>query len=162
MDSAEAASVPIMLREVDAGNWRACAALEVKDEQREFVMPVSYYLALCHYGDGWHPLAVCKGDAVVGFVMWAIDPSDNSGWLGGLTIDHRNQRRGFGRGAVSALLHHLREERGCTSAALSYLAAIVAPGRCTRHWGSRRPVSWRRTSWWLGGRCEACPPCARC
>ena len=42
----------VTLREVDAGNWRACAMLEVREEQRGFVQPVTHYLALCHYGGG--------------------------------------------------------------------------------------------------------------
>ena len=110
----------VSLRSVDAENWRACAALEVAHEQRDFVMPVSYYLALCHYGDVWHPLAICRGAEVVGFVMWAVDPSDRSGWLGGLTIDRRHQGRGYGSAAVEAVLRRLRDEHGCSSAALSY------------------------------------------
>jgi len=110
----------VSLREVDSDNWRACAALQVSEGQRDFVMPASYYLALCHYGRLWRPLAIYSGTDVVGFVMWAIDPSDHSGWLGGLTIDQRRQGSGYGSAAVEAVLRLLREEHGCTSAALSY------------------------------------------
>jgi diamine N-acetyltransferase len=113
----------LSLREVDGENWRACAAVEVQDEQRDFVMPVSYYLALCHYGGVWHPLAICADGEVVGFVMWAIDPTDRSGWLGGLTIDRRHQGRGYGAAAAEAAINCLKEEHGCLSAALSYSPA---------------------------------------
>jgi diamine N-acetyltransferase len=109
----------VTLRAVDAGNWRDCCAITVRDDQRDFVMPVSYYLALCHYGGVWHPLAVYSGDEVVGFVMWALDPADNSGWIGGLTVDAPRQGGGLGRAAVEALCERLRDEQGCTSAALS-------------------------------------------
>jgi diamine N-acetyltransferase len=115
----------VTLREVDAGNWRACAALEVKEEQREFVLPVSYYLALCHYGGVWNPLAIYHGDEVVGFVMWAVDQSDKSGWIGGLTVAGALQGRGIGRVAVEVLLRRLSDEHGCISAALSYTPANV-------------------------------------
>src|SRR5438105_4167076 len=82
----------VVLGEVAAGNWRACAALEVADEQEEFVAPVAYYLALCAYGDSpWRPLAVRVRDEVVGFVMWGRDPADGSFWIGGLVIDRRHQ-----------------------------------------------------------------------
>ena len=60
--------------------------------------------------------------------MWAVDPEDNSGWIGGLVIGLEHQRRGYGRAAVLALLERLRREQGCTSAALSY-AAENAPAR---------------------------------
>jgi diamine N-acetyltransferase len=82
-------------------------------------MPVSYYLNLCHYGGVWHPLAVCLGREVVGFVMWAFDPADRSGWVGGLTIDASWQGRGLGRATMEAMLDRLRDERRA-SAALSF------------------------------------------
>jgi diamine N-acetyltransferase len=111
--------VRVSLRPVDHEDWRHCAALEVADDQREFVMPACYYLALCHYGGVWRPLALYAGSKVVGFAMWAVDPDDQSGWLGGLTIAADQQGRGLGRAALEALLDHLREQ-GCASAALSY------------------------------------------
>ena len=113
----------IELRDVDVHNWRACADLEVAPEQRHFVSPVARYLCLCHYGDVWHPLAVYAGDEVVGFVMWAVDPGDQVGWIGGLVIDQARQRKGSGRATVEALTSRLLENGGCGSCALSY-----APG----------------------------------
>jgi diamine N-acetyltransferase len=110
----------VELSDVTAENWRACADLEVSDEQRGFVSPVTRYLCLCHYGGVWHPLAVTSGGEVVGFVMWALDPDDKSGWIGGLVVGLQHQREGYGRAAVIALLERLRREQGCTSAALSY------------------------------------------
>ena len=110
----------IELRQVDADNWRACADLEVAPEQRDFVLPVARYLCLCHYGGVWNPLAVYAGDEVVGFAMWAIDRSDQSGWIGGLLIDQSRQQRGYGRATVEALVACLMDARGCRSCALSY------------------------------------------
>jgi len=114
--------------DVTADTWRACADLEVSDQQRAFVAPVTRYLCLCHYGGVWRPLAVTSGGETVGFVMWAVDPDDESGWIGGLVIGREHQRRGYGRAAVAALLERLRREQGCSSAALSY-AAENAPAR---------------------------------
>jgi diamine N-acetyltransferase len=113
-------TVSIELRTVDARNWRACADLEVAPAQRDFVSPVAHYLCLCHYGEVWHPLAVCAGEEVVGFVMWAVDPGDRSGWIGGLVIDEARQRNGYGRATVEALTRRLLETAGCDSCALSY------------------------------------------
>src|SRR5512138_3447782 len=114
--------VQIYLRAVDAGNWRDCAALFAGET--EFVAPVTYYLALCHYGGIWRPLAAYAGGELVGFMMWAVDPSDNSGWLGGAQIAADRQGRGLGRAALLAGLDHLRAQ-GCASAALSYAPANV-------------------------------------
>ncbi len=108
------------LEDVGADNWRACTALEVEQSQQPFVAPVAYYLTLCAYGESpWQPLAVRSGHEVVGFVMWGIDPEDDSFWIGGLIIDSRHQRRGYGRAVVALLLERAASD-GHREAALSY------------------------------------------
>ncbi len=108
------------LEDVGADNWRACTALEVEQSQQRFVAPAAYYLALCAYGESpWQPLAVRVGEEVVGFVMWGIDPEDESFWIGGLIIDRRHQRRGYGRAVVAQLLERAAAD-GHREAALSY------------------------------------------
>jgi diamine N-acetyltransferase len=110
----------VILEDVRADNWRACAALEVKPSQQRFVASVAYYLALCAYGESpWHPLAVRTEAEVVGFVMWGVDPADESFWIGGLVIDRRHQRRGYGRAVVTQLLERAAAD-GHQEAALSY------------------------------------------
>lgn len=116
----------VQLVAVTAENWREAADVEAAPEDHRLVAPVTRYLCLCHYGGVWRPLAVVAGDEVVGFVMWAVDPEDRSGWIGGLVIDHRRRRRRYARSAVLALLERLRREQGCPSAALSYAAANTA------------------------------------
>jgi diamine N-acetyltransferase len=113
-------TVAVELVPLTPQNWRDCADLDVAETQRAFVAPVSRYLCLCHYGETWKPLAVTADGRVVGFVMWAVDPADQSGWIGGLVVGLAHQRRGYGRAAVLAVLERLRRERGCLSAALSY------------------------------------------
>jgi diamine N-acetyltransferase len=120
--SADPRSPVVELRPVTAEDWRDCAALEVADEQRDFVNPVTRYLCLCHYGGVWQPFAVYDGDEVVGFAMWAVDPADRSGWIGGLIVDKRLQRRGYGRATLRALVAWLRDDQALASCALSYAA----------------------------------------
>lgn len=108
-----------MVRAVDTDNWEACCEVRPAPEQERFVAPVAYYLCLCHYGQTWQPLAVYAGPDVVGFVMSAVDPSDGSHWIGGLTIDASQQRQGIGRATVASLLARFRSA-GATEAALSY------------------------------------------
>jgi diamine N-acetyltransferase len=110
----------VTLEDVGADNWRVCTALEVEQFQQRFVAPVAFYLALCAYGEStWQPLAVRVGEEVVGFVMWGIDPEDESFWIGGLIVDRRHQRRGYGRGVVAQLLERAASD-GHREAALSY------------------------------------------
>jgi diamine N-acetyltransferase len=76
--------------------------------------------ALCAYGGSpWQPLAVRVADEVVGFVMWGIDPEDESFWIGGLIVDRQHERRGYGRAVVAQLLERAASD-GYRDAALGY------------------------------------------
>ena len=110
----------MILEEIRADNWRACTELEVEEPQQRFVAPAANYLVQCAYGDlPWRPLAVRVGEEVVGFVMWGVDPADESFWIGGLIIDRRHQRHGYGRAVVTQLLERAAAD-GHREAALSY------------------------------------------
>ena len=110
----------VTLLPVDAANWRDVARLTVTTEQERFVATPTYYLALCAYGDVWHPLAAYAEDRVVGLLMWGIDDADDSCWLGGILVDRSHQGRGFGRAIVREALDLLRVQTGRTEFALSY------------------------------------------
>lgn len=109
----------IRLEPVTAENWRDCARLQVRPEQADFVMPVTYYLCLCAYGDAWQPLAISRAGQVVGFVMCGRD-EDRSAWIGGLVIDAAAQGSGVARSAVRQLRDRLAAEPDCRNVALSY------------------------------------------
>ena len=113
-------AVQVRLVPIDASNWRDVADLEVAPEQRVFVAEPSRYLALCAYGGLWTPLAIRAGDAVVGMLMWAVDPDDGAVWLGGILVDRRWQRRGIGRRAVRAAIELLSRQEEARAFALSY------------------------------------------
>ena len=110
----------ITLDQVSSENWRDISKLSVAAESQEFVADPCYYLALCTYGGIWKPLAICLGDQVVGFLMWAFDPDENSCWLGGFIIDQNHQRLGYGRRALEAAIDLLSEAHGYGHFALSY------------------------------------------
>jgi diamine N-acetyltransferase len=110
----------VTLHQITRNNWREVAKLKVNESQREFVAEPTYYLALCNYGELWHPLAICLGEQIIGFLMWAIDEADESCWLGGILIDQSYQRRGYGRKAIQAAITMLAEEGGYQNFALSY------------------------------------------
>jgi diamine N-acetyltransferase len=117
--TSKADEATVTVRVVGRDNWRAIAKLEVAVAQREFVAEPCYYLALCAYDNIWQPLAVYLGERVIGFLMWAVDPADQSCWLGGILIDHHYQGRGYGRQAVRTAIAMLAE-RGHHHFALSY------------------------------------------
>jgi diamine N-acetyltransferase len=110
----------IAVRPIDASNFRDVLDLAVTSDQHAWVASTARYLALCAYGGAWHPLGLYARDRAVGFAMWAQDPDDGSHWIGGFLIDRGQQRRGYGRAAIEALIAWLRREQGATSLALSY------------------------------------------
>ena len=110
----------LRLVEVDATNWRDVAAASPRPDQDRFVATTTYYLCLAQFGADWHSLAVAADGAIVGHVMWAVDETDGSVWLGGLVIDAAAQGRGIGRAAVAAFIEKFTED-GRVDIALSYL-----------------------------------------
>ena len=109
----------IELIEITAENWREVVQLEVNPEQSQYIADPSYYLLLCHYGKIWHPLAIQLNQQIIGFMMWAIDPDDHSGWIGGFLIDANWQGKGFGKQAVETMLNYFQETLQINHFALS-------------------------------------------
>lgn len=106
---------------VNAENWRGVAQLKVKKSQSEFVAEPCYYLALCNYGKLWNPCAITLNETVIGFLMQAIDDSDNSCWIGGFIIDEKYQNQGLGKLALQTIIAQLTDSQNVTEFALSYL-----------------------------------------
>jgi diamine N-acetyltransferase len=119
-DEVLAASGPVTLHRVTSGNWRDVAAVRARRDQARWVGDVTRYLTLCRYGGAWSPLAIRAGDATVGSAMWGRDPDDGSYWIGGFIIDRRQQRKGYGRAALDALVAFLGAMPGCRQIALTY------------------------------------------
>ena len=119
----------VSVEPVTVDNWRAVAALQVNADQREFVNPPVFNLALCHYSPtGWSPLAVRAEGQIVGFLMWAVDPEEGSCWLGGVMVDAAFQGRGYGKQAMIAALMTLGGQ-GHRQFALSYHPANAVARR---------------------------------
>ena len=131
------------LQPVTRENWREVARLKVNKSQREFVAEPAYYLALCSYGGLWKPPAIYLDEQVIGFLMWTVDEADGSCWLGGILIDQKYQRRGYGRQAIQGAIATLSKEYGFQHFALSY--APENPAKCLYH-----ELSFIETDKWEG------------
>jgi diamine N-acetyltransferase len=117
----------ITLTPVTSENWRDVAAVRATEAQSSWVADVTYYLCLSAYGDDWRSCAVLDGDAVVGHVMWGVDPEDDSHWFGGLVIDRERQGRGLGRATVAALLRFWEQEPALSGTPYTQAALSVSP-----------------------------------
>ena len=122
-DSPTSASVPrvtISLREITEDNTAAVLALRTTPDQERFVSTVADSLAEAEenpQGSPWFR-AVYADEQPVGFVMlsWDVEPQPpevNGPWfLWKLLIDHRHQRRGYGREVVGQVIELVRREGG--------------------------------------------------
>jgi diamine N-acetyltransferase len=132
----------IILRPVNQDNWRSVANIKVSEAQRAFVAEPCYYLALCCYGNDWHPLAICLDEQVIGFMMWAIDPTDGSCWLGGIIVDQSMQNRGYGKRAIQAAIAMSQGKYGHNNFALSYHPANLIAKHLYKNLGFKEMNEW--------------------
>ncbi|HSJ53327.1 MAG TPA: GNAT family N-acetyltransferase [Anaerolineae bacterium] len=69
-------------------------------------------------------------------MMWAVDPVDDSCWLGGILIDQSYQRKGYGRQAVD----RSRVKHQATS------SSSVSRMRWANLSSYGRPVAWAKSN----------------
>ncbi len=120
-------SASIALREISAATLDSVLALSVAPEQRRFVAPNAVSIAQAHFEPGAWFRAICADDALVGFVMLydptrALTPERrDSVVIWRFMIDHRHQRRGYGRAGMQRVVDHARTLPGISSIRLSYV-----------------------------------------
>lgn len=97
-----------------------CRTLRVRDDQSDFIASNAESLEQAADSPWCEPLAVraMQTGEMVGFLMHALDPDENSRWIYRLMIDHRHQGRGYGRAALRALLAYLQPLPGGPGVAL--------------------------------------------
>jgi diamine N-acetyltransferase len=141
-NTSEGYEAQISLRPVTQDNWRQVARLIVSETQREFVAEPCYYLSLCCYGKDWQPLAIYLGEQVIGFMMWTIDPADESCWFGGIMVDLSMQGRGYGQQAIQTAITKFHNEHGRRNFALSYNPANLPAKYLYRKLGFTETDEW--------------------
>ena len=105
----------IRLEPVTVASRAAVERLETAPGQEGCVESVAECLAEADRRRCWRPVGVYDGDALIGFAMygffWEYLPFGRL-WLDRLLIDRAYQGRGYGAGAVAALLERLPKEHG--------------------------------------------------
>jgi diamine N-acetyltransferase len=113
----------IRLKEIDAGNWHEALRLELNPGQEHFVAANVYSLAEAYVKPEWpayRPLGVYDGEQLVGFAVYACDPSSaRNHYVQRLMIDRRFQGRGYGRAAMVELLGLIGENENCEEVTLT-------------------------------------------
>ena len=100
-----ATSSDIRLEPIGADNRQAVRELELTEAQRDNVDDNASSIREAKNDRDARPRAVMAGHRVVGFLMY--DASDDEALIYRFMIDRREQGRGYGRAALSALLDEI-------------------------------------------------------
>jgi diamine N-acetyltransferase len=138
----------VTLREITSTTARAVIELSVSADQVAFVAPNTVSIAEAHFTVGAWFRAVFANHEPVGFVM-TFDPKVpgaaargpieiNEIGLWRLMIDHRSQRRGYGRAALDCLVQHVRRDNRVRRILSSYLPGVHGPELFYLRYGFRK------------------------
>ena len=106
---------PLSYRRLGPAELDVLTTLELDSAQVEqFLGPIADIQAAVRRGPAHSIVAIEASDALVGFYVVHPDQRDRScWWLGWFAIDLRQQGRGYGRLAMTAVMDHLRRLSGC-------------------------------------------------
>ena len=106
----------LQLCEIDVANWARAVEVEVRPEQVPFVADVQpvalVILAKCYLrpdGHRWTPYLAVDDGQPVGVV--AVVSTPDRAHLRHFAVDHRRQRRGYGRMMLDCVIASIREEQ---------------------------------------------------
>ena len=138
----------VTLQEITADTVRSVISLEVSPDQSVYVAPNAVSIAEAHFNPGAWIKAICADKVPVGFVM-LFDPAIPGAIARGpvardavglwrLMIDHRYQRRGFGKKALDLVCGHIRRTTDATTLLSSYVPGPDGPERFYLGYGFSR------------------------
>ncbi len=111
----------ISLREVTKENFDECIELDVADSQKRFVGRNVNSIAESKVFPHLIPLAVYKGDELVGFSLHGKDPESKKYWIVRLMIGESFQGRGFGNEMTVKLIEKMKEYEDCDEIFLDFI-----------------------------------------
>lgn len=97
-------------KNVDLNNFEQVIALKISDEQKGFLENNIYSLAQAKVNEKLIPKAIYKDDILIGFALYNfIKDEEDIIFLKRYMIDENFQGKGYGKGALSALLDYYKE-----------------------------------------------------
>ncbi|TDL34213.1 GNAT family N-acetyltransferase [Jeotgalibacillus sp. S-D1] len=105
----------ITIQKVTEENREEAIKLSGKDSQRDLVPSVAESLSkISEKPDGenvtYLPFAIYEGDTMVGFIMHAYEEeTTNMYWINGFIIDQQFQGKGYGKAALTKMIHWIRD-----------------------------------------------------
>ena len=110
----------ISLREITPQNFNAIAAMQVREDQKNFVASNLYSLAEAYVFPGRSPLAIYADETPVGFLMYVDWAERQQLWIFRLMIAAEQQGRGYGQAAMRLAIERMHAIPGCRQIYISY------------------------------------------
>jgi diamine N-acetyltransferase len=101
---------------------REVCALEVRDEQKQYVAANALSIAQAHFEPSAVFRAVYRGEKPIGFIQWRTAEHPRVAFLWRFMIDRGHQSTGYGSAALALALHEMQ------SHGFEVVETSVAPG----------------------------------
>ncbi|MNW36523.1 Spermine/spermidine acetyltransferase [compost metagenome] len=115
----------ILLKDIDKTNWTKCIFLTTDPDNNhylveEFVASNAVSIAQSKIEKGWITKAIYNEDVMVGFAMYGYSADNGFFEICRLMIDHKFQRQGFGRKALSLITKEMSKNKDCSEIYISF------------------------------------------
>lgn len=113
----------IEIKKITQENIRACAKLEVSEDQKQFVARNLATIAWAYVDPTFTPYAICAGEEVVGVAAIEYIPENESydrHWVPRFMIGQQFQGKGYGKKAMLAIIDMIsKQHQDCERVRLS-------------------------------------------
>jgi diamine N-acetyltransferase len=100
----------IRIADITRDNWFEAARLRVREDQTAvYPCPVVFWIAESQFETHYRPKAIYKDDAMIGFLIYGLDPDDGRYWLITFMLDEKYQGNGYAKQAIAAFLRYFKD-----------------------------------------------------
>ncbi|MDN4088527.1 GNAT family N-acetyltransferase [Paenibacillus polymyxa] len=115
----------VLLKDIDKTNWTKCIFLTTDPDNNhylleKFVASNAVSIAQSKIERGWITKAIYDGDTIVGFAMYGYSEEKDFFEICRLMIDHKFQRQGFGKKALSLIIEEMSKNKQCSEIYISF------------------------------------------
>jgi len=116
------------IRPVTKDNWQQLIRLQVREDQKSFVVSNLYSIAHAQFGDEYEghwdlfPFGIYDDNQPVGFLMYGLNfnHSKQQAFIQRLMVDEKSQGRGYGRFGMEIMIEIFRDDERILEAGISY------------------------------------------
>lgn len=100
----------IHIKDIDYNNEWIVKKIRIKPGQEKYIESVDECLEEAKEVKEFHPVAICRGEEIVGFAMYGCFGPNKETWIDRIMIDEKFQGKGLGRKALLKLIAIVKEK----------------------------------------------------